>query len=222
VIVSTDGEGIRKAAREAGARVVSRPPAIAGDWAKSEDAVLHAVDAVAYEVGHEPTQVLMVQCASPFLEVQDLIGVLSLLKRFDSAFTAVPSHAFLWRRDPSGNASGVNHDWKQRLPRQSFSPEFRETGGCYGMNMTGLREARYRFFGRVGIQTVSHMSGIEIDDESDLQFARAIAASDPLDAKTASTPLGLPTIESGGNGGETSKLSSKVTNDADGAKASKK
>ena len=180
IIVSTDGEEILKAARDAGARVVWRPPEIAGDLAKSEDAVLHAVDTVVEELRCEPAHLLMVQCTSPFLEAQDLTGVLSLLRHFDSAFTAVPSHAFLWRSDPSGNASGINHDWKRRLPRQLLSPEFRETGGCYGMNMEGFRESRNRFFGRIGIQTVSLMSSIEIDDQGDLEFARSVAARYPL------------------------------------------
>ena len=44
VVVSTDDQAIATAAREAGAEIVLRPAAIAGDTATSEAAVLHAVD----------------------------------------------------------------------------------------------------------------------------------------------------------------------------------
>ena len=44
VVVSTDDQAIRSLALEAGAEVVSRPEAIAGDTASSESALLHALE----------------------------------------------------------------------------------------------------------------------------------------------------------------------------------
>lgn len=77
VVVSTDDPGIAAAARGAGADVIQRPTAIAGDTATSEAAVLHAMDA--HEAGHDgpgSTQlVLLVQCTSPFITREDIDGV---------------------------------------------------------------------------------------------------------------------------------------------------
>lgn len=65
VVVSTDDPGIAAAAREAGADVVLRPAAIAGDTATSEAAVLHAMDAHEAMRGKPVDVVLLVQCTSP-------------------------------------------------------------------------------------------------------------------------------------------------------------
>ena len=55
VVVSTDDPGIAAAARGAGAEVVQRPAAIAGDTATSEAAVLHALDAYEATARHAPS-----------------------------------------------------------------------------------------------------------------------------------------------------------------------
>ncbi len=65
VVVSTDDQAIAAAAREAGAEVVLRPAAIAGDTATSEAAVLHAMDAHEALHGAAVDVVLLVQCTSP-------------------------------------------------------------------------------------------------------------------------------------------------------------
>ncbi|MCZ9344186.1 NTP transferase domain-containing protein, partial [Streptomyces sp. TRM76130] len=67
VAVSTDDQAIAAAARQAGAEVVLRPAAIAGDTATSEAAVRHAMDAHEAAHGAPVDAVLLVQCTSPFL-----------------------------------------------------------------------------------------------------------------------------------------------------------
>lgn len=63
VVVSTDDHAIAAAAREAGAEVVLRPAAIAGDTATSEAAVLHALDA--HEALHGPRSTPCCSCSAP-------------------------------------------------------------------------------------------------------------------------------------------------------------
>ncbi|MFJ6568051.1 cytidylyltransferase domain-containing protein [Streptomyces sp. NPDC091292] len=99
VVVSTDDSAIAVAARQAGAEVVMRPAAIAGDTATSEAAVLHAMDA--HETLHGATVdvVLLVQCTSPFLIREDIDAVAGAVVEggADTAVTVAPFHGFIWR-----------------------------------------------------------------------------------------------------------------------------
>ncbi|UNS98600.1 acylneuraminate cytidylyltransferase [Streptomyces tubbatahanensis] len=99
VVVSTDDPAIAEAARSAGAEVVERPPALAGDLASSEAAVLHAMDQ--WEERHRTPlhTVLLVQCTSPFLVREDVERVAAAVidDGADSALTVAPFHGFVWR-----------------------------------------------------------------------------------------------------------------------------
>ncbi|MGA5130405.1 cytidylyltransferase domain-containing protein [Streptomyces olivoreticuli] len=101
VVVSTDDPGIAAVARGAGAVVVQRPPAIAGDTASSEAAVLHAMDAYEAMYDREIGTVLLVQCTSPFLTAADVDGVAAAVveQGADTALTVAPFHGFVWREE---------------------------------------------------------------------------------------------------------------------------
>jgi len=169
VIVSTDDVGIAAAARSAGAEIVTRPPALAGDAATSESAVLHALDAAAPTA----TVVLLVQCTSPFLTAADIDAVVGPVADgfADSAFTAAPSHGFLWRPD----GTGINHDPSGRLRRQDRPVELLETGAAYAVRVDVLRRTGHRFSGRVLPVAVAPERTLEIDEPADLERARLLA-----------------------------------------------
>ncbi|MBC7268107.1 MAG: acylneuraminate cytidylyltransferase family protein, partial [Streptomyces sp.] len=99
VVVSTDDHAIAAAARQAGAEVVLRPAAIAGDTATSEAAVRHAMDAHEALHGAPVDVVLLVQCTSPFLVREDIDGVAAAVAEngADTAVTVAPFHGFVWR-----------------------------------------------------------------------------------------------------------------------------
>ncbi|MGW4511520.1 cytidylyltransferase domain-containing protein [Streptomyces sp. NPDC004393] len=203
VVVSTDDQAIAAAAREAGAEVVLRPAAIAGDTATSEDAVLHAMDAHETLHGSPVDVVLLVQCTSPFLVREDVDGVAAAVVEngADTALTVAPFHGFIWRDaadEPApvigsqrtgevggatrvANATatdggyGVNHDKSFRPRRQDRPQDLLETGAAYAMDAAGLREHRHRFFGRTELVRTDPARVLEIDDPHDLARARALA-----------------------------------------------
>ncbi|MFI1418448.1 cytidylyltransferase domain-containing protein [Streptomyces sp. NPDC020731] len=107
VVVSTDDQAIAAAARQAGAEVVLRPAAIAGDTATSEAAVLHAMDTHEALHGAPVDVVLLVQCTSPFLLREDIDGVAAAItdQGADTAVTVAPFHGFVWR-DAADEATG--------------------------------------------------------------------------------------------------------------------
>jgi YrbI family 3-deoxy-D-manno-octulosonate 8-phosphate phosphatase len=206
VVVSTDDQAIAAAAREAGAEVVLRPAAIAGDSATSEAAVLHAMDT--YEALHAAAVdvVLHVQCTSPFLAREDVDGVASAVAEdgADTALTVAPFHGFVWREaadEPEG-AFGVNHDKSCRPRRQDRPQDLLETGAAYAMDAAGFRRHRHRFFGRTQPVRTDPARVLEIDDPHDLARARALAplfAADQPHSRlrpSGGTPAGsLPTYD---------------------------
>ncbi|MEW2165386.1 N-acylneuraminate cytidylyltransferase [Streptomyces sp. NPDC007084] len=112
VVVSTDDQAIAAAARQAGAEVVLRPAAIAGDTATSEAAVLHAMDAHEALHGSPVDVVLLVQCTSPFIIREDVDGVVNaiLADGADTALTVAPFHGFVWRDADDEPAAPVAAD----------------------------------------------------------------------------------------------------------------
>ncbi|MFC1232633.1 MULTISPECIES: cytidylyltransferase domain-containing protein [Streptomyces] len=202
VVVSTDDRAIAAAARQAGAEVVMRPAALAGDLATSEAAVLHALDAHEALHGAPVDVVLLVQCTSPFLVREDIDGVAGAVvgQGADTAVTVAPFHGFVWRdatgeepadeRDGSGGGFGVNHDKSFRPRRQDRPQDLLETGAAYAMDAAGFREHRHRFFGRTDLVRTDPARVLEIDDPHDLARARALA---PL--FDAARPGALPTAD---------------------------
>ncbi|WAU85305.1 N-acylneuraminate cytidylyltransferase [Streptomyces sp. Qhu-G9] len=217
VVVSTDDQAIAAAAREAGAEVVLRPAAIAGDTATSEAAVLHAMEVHEARHGSTVDAVLLVQCTSPFIVREDIDSVAGAVVEngADTALTVAPFHGFIWRDADDAPAAvdtgrtrsvggpvavadttatdggyGVNHDKSFRPRRQDRPQDLLETGAAYAMDAAGLREHKHRFFGRTELVRTDPARVLEIDDPHDLARARALA---PL--FDANRPGTLPTAE---------------------------
>ncbi|MCZ0203839.1 N-acylneuraminate cytidylyltransferase [Streptomyces sp. UMAF16] len=192
VVVSTDDQAIAAAAREAGAEVVLRPAAIAGDTATSEAAVRHAMDTHEALHGAAVDAVLLVQCTSPFLLREDIDGVAAAVVEHgaDTAVTVAPFHGFVWRDGDTEaeGGTGVNHDKSYRPRRQDRPQDFLETGAAYAMDAAGFRTHGHRFFGRTELVRTDPARVLEIDDPHDLARARALA---PL--FDADRPGALPT-----------------------------
>lgn len=177
VVVSTDSTQIAAVARAAGADVIARPTAISGDTASSEAALLHSL--TTFEELHSLTVdvVLLVQCTSPFLAASDVESVAAAVASgaADSALTVAPFHGFLWREDPDGAGTGVNHETTYRPRRQDRPQDLLETGAAYAMDAPGFRTARHRFFGRILPVATDPARVLEIDDPHDLERARLLA-----------------------------------------------
>jgi len=175
VFVTTDDPAIAEVAARAGAEVVDRPAAIAGDDATSESAVLHVLDTLREQGEPDPDLVLFMQCTSPLTTAAEIDGTIEVLERegADCSFTGSRSHAFLWRRGPDG-AEPVNHDVSERLRRQDQPVELADTGAVYAMRTAGLRRNGRRFFGRIAIHEVPREHELEIDEPVDLALAELL------------------------------------------------
>ncbi|GGW33862.1 transferase [Streptomyces griseoloalbus] len=203
VVVSTDDQAIAAAARQAGAEVVLRPAAIAGDTATSEAAVLHAMESHETLHGAPVDVVLLVQCTSPFLVREDIDGVAGAVvdQGADTAVTVAPFHGFIWRDatdEATGGGYGVNHDKSFRPRRQDRPQDLLETGAAYAMDAAGFREHGHRFFGRTELVRTDPARVLEIDDPHDLARSRALAPlfdAERPGALTVDSPAHLPAAD---------------------------
>ena len=221
VIVSTDDPVIAEVARSAGAEVVLRPAAIAGDTASSEAAVLHAMDAHEAMSGTAADVVVLVQCTSPFITGEEIDGVVAAVTEegADTAHTVAPFHGFVWREDGSAGgtagAYGVNHDKSGRPRRQDRPQDLLETGAAYAMRADGFRAAGHRFFGRTALVWTDPARVLEIDEPADLERARALA---PLLDASAAIP-GRDDIDAVVLDFDGTQTDDRVTIDSDGHEA---
>lgn len=174
VVVSTDDQTIADAARRSGAEVLIRPADLATDTASSESVLLHALNSLDPSQGVEV--LVLVQCTSPFIKPVDLVSAVTMVRdgTADSTLAAAPTFEFIWRDAPNG-AEGVNHDRTYRPRRQDMDPSWRETGAFYAMDAAGFRTHRHRFFGRTRVVPVAPELAVDIDDESDLEYAQHLA-----------------------------------------------
>ena len=173
VVVSTDDDAIAEAAEAEGAIVIRRPAAIAGDTASSESALLHALDELE-EQGPLETELVFLQCTSPFTTGAQIDAVLAALREEDcnSSFSVSPWHGFLWRAD----GRGINHNPElPRQRRQDLEPAFLETGAIYAMGVTAFRSCGSRFCPPTKPVVLEEV-GPEIDTPEDLALCRSIAA----------------------------------------------
>lgn len=176
VVVSTDDDEIAAVASAAGARVIRRPAALAGDTATSESAILHALDMLE-EDGTLVGIVAFLQATSPFIPSDALAAAVEDVRaeRADSVFAAQETYGFLWRAADDGSAIAINHEAAHRPRRQDREPHHLETGAFYVFRAAGFRASRHRFFGRIRIAPVPEWTAIEIDDADQLRVARVLA-----------------------------------------------
>ena len=176
VFVTTDDNGIAAVAAENGAGVIRRPDSLAGDTASSESALIHALEEIRELKGGLPDRFLFLQCTSPLTAAEDIVGLLETMEQedADSAFTAVSSHRFLWRKRDSGQAEGINHDASKRLLRQDMEPEYAENGAVYAMKTEGFLSAKHRFFGKTVLHCMPESRSWEIDSPTDFAIAEVL------------------------------------------------
>jgi CMP-N-acetylneuraminic acid synthetase len=177
VWVSTEDTEIAEVATAHGARVILRPLALAADDTSSEAVLLHALDALPRELAR-PAITVFVQCTAPFVHADDIDGVVNQLvgDNADSAFAAACFHGFLWEKDPAGDVRGVDDSASERKRRQDLPRRYLEAGSVYAFRTEGFCAARTRFFGRTALYEIPRERCWEIDEESDLVVAEALAS----------------------------------------------
>lgn len=178
VFVSTDDDRIAKIAIRFGADVVKRPPRLSGDTSSSESAIEHAVLQIKNNFNYVPDVVLFLQCTSPIRTHLEIDGAFNhfLAGKYDSLFSAVPSHKFFWKKSKNKNVS-INYDYRTRPRRQDRVEEFIENGSIYIFYVRSFEEFKNRLSGKVGLYVMNYFSCFEIDDMNDFMICSSILSN---------------------------------------------
>lgn len=176
VIVTTDHPRIAETAVDFGAEVVIRPQEISGDTASSEAAILHALSFLKQKEDYIPDLCVFLQCTSPLTLSKDIDLTLETLisEDSDTALAVTPFHYFLWRKNHTNNAVGINHDKSKRLLRQQSENQFLETGAIYVMKTNDFITSKHRFFGKTTMYIMPPDRCFEIDNPVDLKIAEVL------------------------------------------------
>lgn len=175
VIVSTDSQAISDVAKKFDAEVLERPPAISGDTATSETALLHCIEVLRQTESYVPDLVCFLQCTSPIRSASDIDAAIDHLLRedADSLVTVSPSHRFLWRNSSAG-ALSINYDITNRPRRQDMEPQYVENGSFYLFKPELLIRENNRLGGRIALYVMSEAAAHEIDSASDFEYIEAL------------------------------------------------
>jgi CMP-N,N'-diacetyllegionaminic acid synthase len=176
VIVSTDDPAIAAVGVREGAQVVDRPPNLASDHARSEDALLHALDA---RRAPDPDLVVFLQVTSPVRRPHDIDAAVDLLvaNEADSLFSAVREAAFTWRQE-GGELQSESYDWRQRPRSQEMQPRWRENGSIYVFRPWVLRQGDNRLGGRIAVYEMDLWSSVDLDAHEDAKLLDQIIRAD--------------------------------------------
>lgn len=176
VWVSSDSDEILEISAEYGANKIKRPDDIAGDFATSESAWLHAINYIEQAEG-KIDWVVAPQVTSPLREASDISNAITLAKEniHDSFFScSVAEDLFFWQKNNDGNLDSVNYDWRNRKRRQDIPKQFIENGSFYIFKPQVLRSTNNRFGSDIGIVEMEFWKMFEIDSFDDLKMCSAL------------------------------------------------
>ena len=180
VYISSDSDDILKIAESYGAVKIKRPDEISGDTAKSEEAILHALDVI----GKNHKFIIMLEPTAPLRKPDDLSKAIKLFidNKWDSAFSSAELQDFLiWKKDKDDKLIGVNYNYKIQEPRQFRDMEYVENGAIYMFKPEIMLNYSNRFGGDIGMIPNKFWQSFEIDEKDDWEFVELIFKNYLLD-----------------------------------------
>lgn len=165
VWVSTDSQKIHDVALDCGAKVITRPYALAQDKTKSEDALLHFAK-------HEDFEMLVfIQPTSPLILSKDIDLGIDMMVGYDSVFSAYREH---WI--PRWNLDETPDNWTvdNRPMRQDAPEKWVENGALYITMRENLLSSKLRYSGKIGIVEMPLYRSFQIDTREDLELVRKL------------------------------------------------
>lgn len=180
VIVSTDGEEIADAAKQAGAEVAWRPPELSDDTALPKDALRYHYDAM--EPGDRPDVLVLLQPTSPLRLPSDIDACADAVLRdgWDSACTFKPAETNPHRawRDDGGELRPFIEDANPWAPRQALPPAIQLNGAVYAVRASVFFEDTSPSFlvGRAKAVLMQAERSVDIDTALDMRLAEIVKA----------------------------------------------
>ncbi|MFH6994884.1 cytidylyltransferase domain-containing protein [Flavobacterium sp. FlaQc-48] len=181
VWVSTDSEKYATIAKDYGAEIpFMRPDYLATDEASSIDVVLHAME-YALKMNKKYDYIALLEPTSPFVKSYDLDKAVNLLSedKMASAIVATkesrPNRIFIQKENKYLSELANNlKTLKKKLGRQLFHKEITPSGGFYISKWDAFLESKSFYTETTLSYLLDDISGLEIDEPLDWQFAEFI------------------------------------------------
>jgi len=179
VYVSTEDARIAAVARAAGAEVIERPEALAGDTSSTEAVLLHALRVIEGE-NRTVDAICLLQCTSPLRTAQTIDSCIDKLydTGCDSVLSVTRDPALFWFGRLDGDRFSPGYDPADRPRTQQIPPGYREDGSIYVMRRELLVEYGVRMGGDLRAVVQSPLESVDIDTPDDLHLADALMRSE--------------------------------------------
>ena len=183
VVVTTEDAEIAAIARQYGADVpFMRPAELAEDYARSDDILIHALDATEKDEGKRYPVVVYIQPTTPFMQPQDIDAALEAVALGGAAccFTAREVGEPPWWmfvEDAKGEArllmaGSIEGD---REHTQKLAKTYFPTGAVWALDSEALRTQHRMYCEPLRMAMMDPNRSIDIDDETDWIVAEALA-----------------------------------------------
>lgn len=162
--VCTDSEEIAKISKKFGAKVLMRPPALATDKSKSEEALLYFSKHVDFDV------LVFIQPTSPLIKSKYINAGLDLIldKKYDSVFSAYSEHWVpRWKKN---SIKEFNWNKNKRPMRQEKEELWVENGAFYITKKSFLEKSKLRYSGRLGVVEMPQHLSYQVDTIEDFKI----------------------------------------------------
>jgi CMP-N-acetylneuraminic acid synthetase len=172
VIVSSDCSEILKIAKANNVEVFQRSSSTATDTASSESVVLEVIENL--EIAD--SIITLLQPTSPFMDIEAWVNSIDYLRanpNVHSMFSAASKNDFAWEFESEWLP--VNHDKRNRLPRQHKPITAQETGSFYVFLSKYFKLEKTRFCGNTKPVFTKVWSHFDIDTEEELNFCRDLS-----------------------------------------------
>jgi CMP-N,N'-diacetyllegionaminic acid synthase len=181
IYVSTDDAEISRIAEGAGATIVARPAALAGDSASGDDAVIHVIDGLNLS---PETVVVMPQVTSPLRLPEHITKAVSLIASdaVDSVFTANRvDDICVW--EITDSPKSVTYDYQNRGTRQERPATVVENGSVYCTSVGAMRSSGNRLSGRIHASLMPKWTMPEIDEPEDVRLCELLMRAYAINEK---------------------------------------
>jgi len=172
IIVSTDDKEISKISKEYDTLVQNRSRENSSDTASTDAVILEVIEEFEHGWPQDST-IGIYQVTSPFVSTGIIDECFDQAEKGFSSFSAKPFHGFVWENKESWLP--VNHPLNIRVRRQELPETVVETGALYCFPLKQFKEKQYRICSEPKPVLVDNITGIEIDDVSELELANLLA-----------------------------------------------
>ena len=177
IVVSTDSLEIANIAKERGICTIDRPPEISSDTAKTESALLHALNYLKMTEGRDFDFVLTAQPTSPFRKpstIDEFINQFLRIKdQYNAQLTLHEDFTDFWIKNNKNEFERLYPNAPRR--RQERIPLYAENSCLYITNTKVLRETNNILGSKCAGFIISAEEALDINEIRDIELAEVLS-----------------------------------------------